>query len=361
MRVTHVWLLALAACPGGGGNPRPIDPPIVQAEGGVAAPEVLSIACGDFHSCALMKDRTVRCWGRNRDGEIGDGTDTDRTRPVLVKGVSGVQELALGANFSCARMSDKTVRCWGSGRLRGDATILDKQPPTAVPGISDIVQLRAGGYMICALDGAGETKCWGLDPKPAAPKGAVELAVAGAHGCSRAADGSVRCWGEGIWGAQTGESFSNPGIVKAKAIATGDSFGCALVETGNVMCWGRNDEGELGVQPDSDNHPSATPVPRISAALAIAAAESHVCALTAGSTVTCWGANDEGELGRGTRTLGEGPQSLVGLRASQIALGADHVCVLTPESAIMCWGSNRNGQLGNGSTERELRPVQVQF
>ena len=67
------------------------------------------------------------------------------------------------------------------------------------------------------------------------------------------------------------------------------------------------------------------------------------------------------KLGRGTRTLGEGPQSLVGLRASQIALGADHVCVLTPESAIMCWGSNRNGQLGNGSTERELQPVQVQF
>src|SRR5207248_3534955 len=134
---------------------------------------------------------------------------------VEVKGVKGVQELALGANFSCARMSDKTVQCWGSGRIRADSVIVDKQPPAPVPDITDIVQLRAGGYMICALTSTGDVKCWGLDPKPTgAPKGVAEIAVAGAHGCARLTTGAVQCWGEGIWGAPVSskESFSTPGI-----------------------------------------------------------------------------------------------------------------------------------------------------
>lgn len=360
MRAAWLLLLCLTACPGPGGNVRPPDPVGGEASTSQAKPQVMKIACGDFHTCAVMSDRSVWCWGRNKSGELGDGTDIDRTTPVSVKGFSGAAEIALGANFSCA-VSDG-VWCWGSGRLMGDGKIVDKLPPTRVP-VANAKLLRAGGYMICAL-GDSDVKCWGLDPNPpgAPKKDVVELAVAGAHGCARMKDATVTCWGEGIWGAPAGkESFASPGISKAKQIATGDGFGCALLENGSIACWGRNDEGELGTQPDADNHVQAANVPRISAAIQVAAAESHVCAITAGNTVTCWGANDEGELGRGTRTLGETPQSLVNLRAQQIAIGADHTCVLTPEGDVMCWGSNRNGQLGDGTTERRLVPTKVIF
>ncbi len=359
------WLgLVLTACPGGGGSPRPPDPiGRIPAEDGAASADVVKIACGDFHTCALMKDHTLRCWGRNKSGELGDGSDSDRPRPVTVSGLNGVDDLALGANFSCAKMIDKSVKCWGSGRILGDGKIVDKAPPTTIADISHVQQLRAGGYMICALTNGGDVKCWGLDPRPTGePKGAVELAVAGAHGCGRMSDGTVRCWGEGIWGSPVGkESFANPGVRKAKQIATGDGFGCALVETGAVMCWGRNDEGELGTQPDSDNHPPAAAVPRVSGASQVAAAESHMCAITGADTVTCWGANDEGELGRRTRTIGEQPQAIENLHARQIALGADHGCAMTPDGVVLCWGSNRNGQLGDGTTDRNLSPTRVTF
>ena len=126
-RVGSVALLAmsvaLGGCPGGavdrppdvGGTGR-----VGGGAGGAAGREVLRLACGDFHTCAIMKDRTVRCWGRNKSGELGDGTDTDQVRPTPVKNLADVEELALGANFSCARLADKTVKCWGSGRLFND-------------------------------------------------------------------------------------------------------------------------------------------------------------------------------------------------------------------------------------------------
>ncbi len=364
MRAAWVFLF-FTACPGSGGNPHPPDP-VGTADAGAprSGARVAKLACGDFHTCALMTDHTVRCWGRNRSGELGDGTDTDRPSAVSVKDLANVTDIALGANFSCALGSDHAVSCWGSGRILGDGKIVDKVPPTKVALAGTAAeQIRAGGYMICSLAG-GSVSCWGLDPTPpgAPKKGALELAVAGAHGCARLAEGTINCWGEGIWGAPAGkESFASPGVAHAKQIATGDGFGCALIDAGSVMCWGRNDEGELGTQPDADNHTQAAAVPRITSALQVVAAESHMCAVTAGNTVTCWGANDEGELGRGTRTLGEPPQSLVNLRAAQIAVGADHTCVLTPEADVMCWGSNRNGQLGDGTLEQRLTPTKAVF
>lgn len=327
------------------------------------AGDVSSLASGDFHSCAIMKDRTVRCWGRNKSGELGNGGDADAPRPTPVQGLTDVQELALGANFSCARLADRTVKCWGSGRLLGDGRMAERLPPTPVPGLGDVMQLAAGGYMICALRGGGEVKCWGASrPTTGAPDRAVEVAVAGAHACARTSDGGVRCWGEGIWSAPAGaESFADPGAKGTKLLATGDSFACVGVEDGTVRCWGRNDEGELGLQLDADNHTTQAAVPNVAGAKQLVAAESHVCAVSTASDVLCWGANDEGELGRGTRTIGEPPAPIPGLKARSVALGADHGCALTTDGKVACWGNNRNGQLGDGTDERRGTPTPVVF
>lgn len=359
-------LLGLTGCPG-----RTLDrPPNPDGRGGgngngVAgdARAVLSIACGDFHSCAIMADRTVRCWGRNKSGELGDGTDADQSRPTPVRGLTDVAELALGANFSCARLTDKTVKCWGSGRLLGDARMVDHVPPTPVPNVGDVMQLRAGGYVVCALRGGGEVTCWGSDqPTTGAPRPSIDVSVAGAHACARTSDGAARCWGEGIWGAPVGkESFSNPGVARARLLATGDSFACVGVDEGKVQCWGRNDEGELGQQPDADDHPAASVVPNVSGARQLVAAESHVCVITDAGAVLCWGANDEGELGRGTRTIGEQPGPVPNLSARSIALGADHGCAIDTDGHVVCWGNNRNGQLGDGTNERRGAPTPVAF
>src|SRR5207249_1436321 len=78
------------------------------------------LACGDFHTCALMPDSTVRCWGRGKSGELGDGAAQDRVQPTPVPGLRDVEQLALGASFSCALLRGGTVRCWGSGAILGD-------------------------------------------------------------------------------------------------------------------------------------------------------------------------------------------------------------------------------------------------
>jgi len=306
-----------------------------------------------------MKDQSVRCWGRNKDGELGDGTSAARSRPAIVSGIAA-RDVALGASFSCALTTENTVKCWGSGRIFGDSRIAEKAAPALVPSVTNVSELRAGGYFICAAHPStlGGVSCWGLDPSPGGePKSALTLAAAGAHACARLDTGQARCWGEGIWST----TFANPNIQKITDIATGDGFACAVRDDKTVSCWGRNDEGELGMQPDQDDHGTPNAVPGVLNASRVIAAESHVCAIIDGGGIACWGGNDEGELGRGTRTISEKPAIALNLRAKSMAIGADHACAITMEDDLYCWGNNTDGQLGDGTTERHLSPVRVLF
>lgn len=330
--------------------------------GGRDSSAVTQVACGDFHSCALMNDATVMCWGRNRSGELGDGTDADHLTPTRVVGVANVSEIALGANFSCARTKEGAVTCWGSGRLLGDGKLVSRLPPTNVPGLSNIVELRSGGYMTCARDASNNAKCWGLDAHIAPPPPNVKsLAVAAAHACARVEGDRVQCWGEGIWAATASPTYAKPALDKVVQVSTGDSFACAVVAAGTVSCWGRNDENGLGTQADDDNHVAPSPVPDAQGIVAISSSESHSCALSASGRLICWGSNSEGELARGTQTTGESAAlvpSLTGV--TQVAMGADHGCAIT-SSGVFCWGANRSGQIGDGTTERRLSPVKIAF
>lgn len=359
-----VAAVLVAACGGGKETVTPVNATGTSSATGTAettsAPEVraLQIACGDFHTCVRMPDKTVQCWGRGRGGELADGKNEDRGTPAPVPGVKDVEELALGANFSCARLTDKTVQCWGSGRLLGGAKLLEQLPPTLVPGVKDIVELRAGGYMICGRKSTGAVTCWGLDTKHTTePKNAVQLATAAAHGCARLTDDTARCWGEGVWGT----SFSRPSLTGVKYVATGDPFACAILATGGVSCWGRNDQSELGTAPDSEDHTKPLALPGLAGVTQIAAAESHACALTAAGDVLCWGDNTDGESGRGTQTTGESVGPVPGLtKVLELAMGADHVCARR-DGDVYCWGANRSGQLGDGTKEMRMSPTRVRF
>ena len=326
--------------------------------------DVTHIDCGDFHACAALRDGTARCWGRDREGELGDGdrSDADQKRPVVVVGLAGVEELALGATFSCARLRDKTVTCWGSGKILGDGREVSKIAPTAVVGLRDVVELRAGGYVACARTAAGAARCWGLAAaEEGVPTADVEaLSVGAAHACARMKDGSARCWGEGAWGGHKERSFSTPKIRGVTGIATGDSFACALLDEGKATCWGRNDQGELGSTSDQEDHATPLPVGGLVGAVELAAAESHVCARLTDASVRCWGSNTEGELGRGTRSAEERPGAVQGLdHVSDIALGADYGCATTVDGALYCWGNNHDGQIGDGTNESRFTPVRI--
>jgi alpha-tubulin suppressor-like RCC1 family protein len=323
----------------------------------------------------LRADGAVRCWGRNKEGQLGDGSSEMRPSPVLVAGVSGATQLALGANFSCALLRDKTVTCWGAGKAWGDGQMRSNVPPTRVAGVRDVAQIDAGGLLLCAVLSSGAIKCWGNEGD-GAPAGASappaadasQVTVAEAHACARLRDGTVRCWGDSPWSGAGATAMTAPHIAAATQVTTGDAMACALLGSGGVSCWGRNDQGELGRAPDNDWHGQPSGVPFRAACpgskpgpvLTVTAGESHVCAIVSGGCVACWGSNADGELGRGSQGQPELPDVVPGLEAvEELALGADHACALSSGGRIWCWGSNAHGQLGDGTTERRTTPARV--
>jgi Regulator of Chromosome Condensation (RCC1) repeat protein len=148
------------------------------------------------------------------------------------------------------------------------------------------------------------------------------------------------------------------------ALALGDAHGCALVHDGSVACWGKGGSGQLGNGGSAD---AAAAVPvvddhgkPIAPVLAIAAGAAHTCALRSDHTVVCWGANDAGQLGRGTMTAAEPVPAPVGLTSIvAIAAGARHTCAALDNGAVWCWGANDAGQLGPPPSAGATMPIEV--
>ncbi|MFA7542328.1 MAG: hypothetical protein WCZ02_09625, partial [Lysobacterales bacterium] len=181
-----------------------------------------------------------------------------------------------------------------------------------------------------------------------------------------------RCWGNNFRGQLGDGSFVNrmlpvdvvglsSGVVR---LAAGHYHSCAQLGTGTVQCWGEDYNGQLGNGGESHGQPTATPVQGLAGVLAIAAGHHHSCAVVAGGTLKCWGANSQGQAGVGETSLptfGRLPVAVQGLGSGVVALGAggEHTCALTSAGAVKCWGRNTSAQLGDGSSARRQAPVTV--
>lgn len=306
------------------------------------APTVAVLAIGRHHACRL-EDGRVACWGSNLDGQLGGAaaaaTCVDRPcarEPEPVPGLPRVASVAAGGFHTCAVAADGTVWCWGSnatGQL-GRAAAADRSP-APVQGLADVTAIAAGLLHTCAVDASGDVACWGNadgyrlgidtdDPTITAPArvpdlggAAVAVAAGAEHTCALLADGTVRCWGGnrfGQLGDGTTRSRARPAPVsglggRAVEIAAGDHFTCARLEDGSVACWGWNDHGQIGVgsfdgPAEPDGFSCALVPARVvdlpGPALSVAAGAGHACALV-GDRAWCWGRNEAGQLGDGTR------------------------------------------------------------
>ena len=170
----------------------------------------------------LGADGSVRCWGDNADGQLGDGTTTGSSTPVPTTGITGAAEVAAGANHTCAVLDDGTGRCWGGGALGqlGRGTTVGSTAPVVVSGLAGAAQITAGQSYTCATLSGGAGRCWGNNIfftvgdlsrvnrlSPTAVAGLTTIthlsastSVAtneGQHTCALLADQTVRCWGAG--------------------------------------------------------------------------------------------------------------------------------------------------------------------
>jgi len=329
------------------------------------------------HSCALLADGRVQCWGENRSGQLGDGTTSSKSAvPVPVGGLTNAMAVTSGGLHSCAVLADGRVQCWGenrSGQL-GDGTTSSKSAvPVPVRGLTNAVAVASGWDHTCALLAEGRVQCWGANGAgqlgngttvrsavPVTVSGITNaMAVAGGLGytCAVLADGRVQCWGTVPLGNGTTSKSAVPvtvsGITNAVAVA-GGSHTCAVLADGRVQCWGFGGKGNLGNGTTTDSGVPVT-VSGLTSAVAVAASGcGYSCAVLADGRVQCWGHN-HGE--NGTKAFSSVPMTISGItNAVAIATGDGDTCAALADGRVQCWGA---GPLGNGTISRSAVPVSV--
>lgn len=355
---------------------------------------VTAVVAGGAFTCALATDGAVRCWGRNTDGQLGLGAPSDpgASVPMLVTALGAAETLAARDRHACAVTTDGRVACWGAneqGEL-GDGTRVSRAAPVEVTALAGhrIVALAAGAAHTCALERGGAPWCWGTNQLGELGDGTNEshavpervpllaaetvtaLSAAGHHTCARQSDGTAWCWGAnqaGQLGEGTTGNISVPvpvtGIADAADLTAGDTFTCARRNNGTVWCWGDDRAGQLGTGVAIERT-APVRVTGLDRALSLSAGGDHTCALRpttdGAATATCWGENQAGQLGDGTRLDRSMPVALkIRLGAREVAAGLMHTCLRAGDRSVWCWGRGGSGQLGNNTLLDVVIPTNV--
>lgn len=354
------------------------------------------VSAGSFHSCAVTTEGGVMCWGNNSLGSLGNNSKTNSAVPVEVQGLaSNMAYVVLGTRHACALTTAGGVKCWGDnreGQLGIASTEASSLVPVDVQGLSSgVAMVAAKGDHTCAITTTGGLKCWGLNSdgqlgnnstaKSLVPvdvqgltSGVATVAAGADHTCAVTTSGGLKCWGGNIAG-QLGINSTEPSLIPVdvpgltggvSSVSSGFAFTCAVTSGGALKCWGSNNYGQLG--DNSLGTPLSgqrwTPVDVVGLASGVKSVTTgghHACAVTNAGGLKCWGFNGSGRLGDGS-TLDSGiPLDVSGLASgvSLVDAGINHTCAVISSATLKCWGFNRFGQIGNNSTDASSVPVDV--
>ena len=233
---------------------------------------VAALAAGSTHACLRRLDGTVACWGRNDDGQLGDGTRTPHAIAGAVAGLDDAISIAAGDRHTCAVRMGGSVVCWGAdeaGQL-GDGGGARRLTPTPVAGVTGARAVAAGDDFSCVLRSNGGVICWGAD-------GAGQL-------------------GDGAAGATPQPPMPVAGLPPdVRSIAARGRHACALDDADKVWCWGANDKGQLGDGTTIDR-PAPVSVPGLTDIIAVSTGRGHTCAATRNRGLRCWGDNGDAQV-----------------------------------------------------------------
>jgi alpha-tubulin suppressor-like RCC1 family protein len=305
---------------------------VKDSTGNAYLQDVLRVAAGGEFSLALIDDpsKTVRAWGQDFYGQLGDGASTKPLSelPVQVGGLTGVDAIAAGFWHALALKSNGEVWAWGrnnEGQL-GDGTIVDRISPVQVSGLTAITAIAAGIDHGLALDGNGDIWAWGdnsegqlgdgtttdrLTPVMVSGLSGVTIAAigcGGSHSLAVDSTGAVWAWGwniDGQLGDGTVTASSTPlqvsGISGVVAVAGGDLHSVALRDSACLSAWGGNSDGQLGDGTTADRF-TPVKVKGPSRVKDFAAGDFHGILRKSDENICTVGLNDGGQLGDGTTT-----------------------------------------------------------
>ncbi|MFN3200908.1 MAG: DapH/DapD/GlmU-related protein [Bradymonadia bacterium] len=333
---------------------------------------------GYFH-CAIDDGGQMKCWGRNNDGQLGQGNTTqygDNANEVanlspidLGTNAQGqphtVQQVTNGRYFTCALLDDGRVKCWGNnanGQLgqgntsqRGDGAneMGNNLAYTDLGTGRTAVHLASFYHGTCAILDNGKVKCWGY------------------NGYGHLGQGNTTQRGDN--GGEMGDNLAYTELGTGRTavqMSAGYYHVCAVLDNGDVKCWGWNSTGQLGqgntTQRGDNGGEMGDSLATVDlgtgrTATMVAVGYQFSCALLDNGGVKCWGHNGYGQLGQGnTATRGDSANEMgdnlaysdlgTGRTATQIVAGNHHVCALLDNGTVKCWGRNELGQAGQGHT-----------
>ena len=357
------------------------------------------LSAGGSHTCAVLADGSLWCWGRNNWGQLGLGDTTNRSSATRVGSASDWRSVSAGSiGTTCAVNTSNEVFCWGYnpvGQVGVSSSTTTVTTPTKVSALGTTVQsVSVGSVNSCVVTTAGAIRCWGSNSYgqlgTAVTIGQsthVPTAIANLSGsytqvavnadtvCALGADKSVYCWGTDLWG-QRGDNAAmtandaNPSKVSTTAVVVGlvssgdtGSF-CLITETSGVLCWGRNENNYLRGTAGNITTPSLLNVSPFYVsgtnvgARGFALGSWFACMLKhANAGLICGG--DDNLSGVGATGRVANVPSGTGFLA--VTTGTSHACALQSDRRLVCWGLNVYGQVGTGATGTSATATVVSF
>lgn len=280
------------------------------------------ICTGFCHVCVLLDTNEVKCWGCNNAGQLGYGDFTTRNQPESINVVDlGVgrtaTEISCGRFHTCALLDDSTVKCWGNndyGQVGKVASLGGVSTPEQIIYSGTPISIDAGDFKTCMILNDNTVKCWGYNhPNPDTildvGTGLTVQAVSGGfnHTCLILNDNTVKCWGQNDNFNKLGySSVTELQVVDtntivdlngdtAKLIAAGYGQTCIILNDDSLRCFGRNYYGESGYSHTNDNDSSKVTLGTTPTKLSCDV--FFCCVLFIDETVKCWGRNKYGQLG----------------------------------------------------------------
>lgn len=300
---------------------------------------VAMISSGQSHTCSLLGDSTVYCWGGNESGESGDeNVGDDHADPVPIRLGRRAVSISTGVHHSCAVLEDGGIECWGINLLGqlGNALAGGSIMPVPVMGIQNAIAIGSGDNHSCAVLASGEVYCWGANDSG-------QLATSESLGGSQFTPVAVPVNG-------------------ANRVIAGAAHSCAVQEDGKVYCWGSNRSGQLGTG-DFQDRVEPGLVGGLKWIGSAAAGGDNTCAINTAGTLKCWGANDRGQLGIGE--TGAARPSPVEFWSSSdslvVGVGNTNICSFGEDGRIECAGDASSGQFGEGYTDPVTEPVPLEL
>ena len=313
----------------------------------------VEIAMGYAFACVRFGEGSVKCWGENTNGQIGNnstnaigdlGTEVGGSIPLVSLGVGRTAtKIVAGNQHACALLDNSTIRCWGDnayGQIGNGNTTDQRLPALVSVGARVPIDVWAFGFMTCAKLNDNSAVCWGLNTLGQAGQGTLTNIV------------TPPLTALNFGGGRAASQFvgSNSGT-------------CARLSDGSVQCWGENStDGQLGYGDFTDRtSPSGTSVNlgvgRVAQDIGGQTTtgtgttnEGTFCAALDDGTIRCWGDNRRGQIGDASITDRNVPTltATLGLTANKVKVGREFTCVLSNIGLVKCWGRNQRGTLGVG-------------